>query len=129
MVNTGGTEVTGTTFTSPSYTTGFTVTLRIRATTGTYYSVPAVSETFTVRGKTCNIMYVCKYINSFKIAQTMEEVESVWVRLVKINVTTIMLNFVVYRCFFPQQILGFNHYADRLSKNSRRQNKVLNSVP
>ena len=50
-VNTGGTEVTGTTFTSASYTTGFTVTLRIRATTGTYFSVPAVSETLTVKGK------------------------------------------------------------------------------
>ncbi len=52
MVNTGGTAVNdGTTLTSASYTTGFTVTLRIRATTGTYYSVPAVSETFTVRGE------------------------------------------------------------------------------
>ncbi len=51
-VNTGGTEVTnGTTFTSASFTDGFIVILRIRATTGTYYSVPAVSETFTVRGK------------------------------------------------------------------------------
>ncbi len=51
-VNTGGTAVTdGTTFTSSSYTNGFTVTLRIRATTGTYYSVPAVSETLTILGK------------------------------------------------------------------------------
>ncbi len=108
MVNTGGTAVNdGTTFTSASYTTGFTATLRIRATTGTYYSVPAVSETFTVRGKTCNIMYVCKYINSFKIAQTIEEVESVWVPLVKINVTKIMLNFVVFRYVFSSTNIGF----------------------
>ncbi len=57
MVNTGGTAVSGTTFTSASYTTGFTVTLRIRATTGTYYSVPAVSETFTVRGEELQVQY------------------------------------------------------------------------
>ncbi len=57
LVNTAGTEVTGTTFTSASLTTGFTVTLRIRATTGTYYSVPAVSETFTVRGEELQVQY------------------------------------------------------------------------
>ncbi len=52
-INGAGTDINdGTTFTSPSYATGFTVTLRIRATTGTYYSVPAVSATFPVRGKT-----------------------------------------------------------------------------
>ncbi len=51
-VNTAGTAVNdGATLTSASYTTGFTVILRVRATTGTYYSVPAVSETFTVRGE------------------------------------------------------------------------------
>ena len=51
-VNNGGTEVNDrTTYTNPPFSTGFTVTLRIRATTGTYFSVPAVSETFTVRGK------------------------------------------------------------------------------
>ncbi len=59
MVNTGGTDINdGTTFiTSASYTTGFTVTFRIRATTGTYYSVPAVSETFTVRGEALQVQY------------------------------------------------------------------------
>ncbi len=52
-VNTGGTDINdGTTFTSASYAVGFTVTLRTRATTGTYYSVPAMSEEFTVRGET-----------------------------------------------------------------------------
>ncbi len=57
-VNTGGTEVNdGTTYTSFSFTAGFTVTLRIRATTGTYYSVPAVSETFTVRGEELQVQY------------------------------------------------------------------------
>ncbi len=50
-VNTGGTAVTGTTFTSASFVTGLTVILRIRATTGTYYSVPAVSGTLTILGK------------------------------------------------------------------------------
>ncbi len=61
-VNTGGTAVNdGTTYTSFSFTAGFTVTLRIRATTGTYYSVPAVSETFTVRGKTYHKVRNCKY--------------------------------------------------------------------
>ncbi len=49
-VNTGGTEVTGTTYTIETITTS-TVTIRVRATTGTYLSVPAVSETLTVRGK------------------------------------------------------------------------------
>ncbi len=57
MVNTGGTAVTGTTFTSSTYSNGFTATLRIRATTGTYYSVPAVSETFTVRGEELQVQY------------------------------------------------------------------------
>ncbi len=57
-INGAGTAVNGgTTFTSASYTTGFTVTLRIRATTGTYYSVPAVSETFTVRGEALQVQY------------------------------------------------------------------------
>ncbi len=57
-INGAGTEVNdGTTLTSASYTTGFTVTLRIRATTGTYYSVPAVSEEFTVRGKELQVQY------------------------------------------------------------------------
>ncbi len=66
MVNTGGTAVTGTTFTSVSFTTGFTVTLRIRATTGTYYSVPAVSETFTVRGEDSKYNIESPSIDSFK---------------------------------------------------------------
>ncbi len=57
-INTGGTEVNdGTTFTSASFTTGFYVILRIRATTGTYFSVPAVSEAFTVRGKVLQVQY------------------------------------------------------------------------
>ncbi len=50
-VNTGGTEVTGTTYTTKTLNTGSTVTVRVRATTGTYLSVPAVSETLNVRGK------------------------------------------------------------------------------
>ncbi len=50
-VNMGGTEVNnGTTFITSNLTIGFNVTIRIRATTGTYFSVPAVSETFTIRG-------------------------------------------------------------------------------
>ncbi len=49
-VNTGGTEVTGTNYTNETVTTS-TVTIRVRATTGTYLSVPAVSATLTVRGK------------------------------------------------------------------------------
>ncbi len=49
-VNTGGTEVTGTNYTTETITTS-TVTIRVRATTGTYLSVPAVSDTLTVRGK------------------------------------------------------------------------------
>ncbi len=49
-VNTGGTEVTGTTYTTETITTS-TVTIHVRATTGTYLSVPAVSETLIVRGK------------------------------------------------------------------------------
>ena len=51
-VDSGGTPVTdGTTYMTDLLSAGFTVTLRIRATTGTYLSVPAVSDTFTVRGK------------------------------------------------------------------------------
>ena len=51
-VDTGGTPVTdGTTYMTDPLSAGFNVTLRIRATTGTYLSVPAVSDTFTVRGK------------------------------------------------------------------------------
>ncbi len=54
-VNTGGTEVTGTTYTTETVNTS-TVTIRVRATTGTYLSRPAVSQTLTVRGKiVCNI--------------------------------------------------------------------------
>ncbi len=49
-VNTGGTEVTGTTYTTETITTS-TVTIRVRATTGTYLSVPAVSDTLSVTGK------------------------------------------------------------------------------
>ncbi len=57
MVNTAGTEVTGTTYMSASFVTGFTITLRIRATTGTYYSVPVVSETFAIRGEELQVQY------------------------------------------------------------------------
>ncbi len=49
-VNTGGTEVTGTNYTTETITTS-NVTIRVRATTGTYRSVPAVSDTLTVTGK------------------------------------------------------------------------------
>ncbi len=49
-INTGGTEVTGTNYTTGTITNS-TVTIRVRATTGTYFSVPAVSKTFTVRGE------------------------------------------------------------------------------
>ncbi len=55
-INTGGTEVTGTNYTTETITTS-TVTIRVRATTGTYFSVPAVSETLTVRGNAI----LCKY--------------------------------------------------------------------
>ncbi len=47
-VNTGGTEVTGTTYTTETLSADFTVTIRVRATTGTYYSVAAVSGTLTI---------------------------------------------------------------------------------
>ncbi len=51
-VNTGGTEVTGTTYTTETITTSVsTVIVRVRATTGTYLSVPAVSEALTLQGK------------------------------------------------------------------------------
>ena len=49
-VNTGGTEVTGTNYTTETITTS-NVTIRVRATTGTYLSVPAVSDTLTIRSK------------------------------------------------------------------------------
>ncbi len=48
-VYTGGTEVTGTTYTTGTLNVGFSVTVRVRATTGTYLSVPAVSDTLAVR--------------------------------------------------------------------------------
>ncbi len=57
MVNAGGTEVTGTNYTTGTLSTGSTVTTRVRATTGTYLSVPAVSETFTVRGEELQVQY------------------------------------------------------------------------
>ncbi len=51
-VNTGGTEVTGTTYTTETVNTSTsTVTIHVRATTGTYFSVPAVSQTLTLLGK------------------------------------------------------------------------------
>ncbi len=56
-INGAITDTNGTTFTSSSLTTGFTVTIRIRATTGTYYSVPAVSEELTVRGEEFQVQY------------------------------------------------------------------------
>ncbi len=60
-VNTGGTEVTGTTYTTETVTTS-TVTIRVRATTGTYLSVPAVSQTLTVIGK--KGFEISKFINT-----------------------------------------------------------------
>ncbi len=51
MVNTAGTEVSGTTYTTDAFSTGSSVIIRVRATTGTYYSVPAVSETLTILSK------------------------------------------------------------------------------
>ncbi len=60
-VNTGGTEVTATTYTTETITTS-TVTIRVRATTGTYLSIPAVSETLTVRGKKGFV--ISKFINN-----------------------------------------------------------------
>ncbi len=65
-VNTGGTEVNRTTYTTETITTS-TVTIRVRATTGTYLGIPAVSETLTVRGNyvlvklTNTILYSIKY--------------------------------------------------------------------
>ncbi len=61
-VNSGGTEVTGTTYTTETLNTGSTVTIRVRATTGTYLSVPAVSDTLTVSGKRINdeIIYILR---------------------------------------------------------------------
>ena len=51
-VNTAGTEVTESTYTTETLNTGSTINIRVRATTGTYLSVPAVSETtLTVMGK------------------------------------------------------------------------------
>ncbi len=47
-VNNGGTEVTGTTYTTETITN---YTVHVRATTGTYLGIPAVSDTLTVRGK------------------------------------------------------------------------------
>ncbi len=66
-INGASTEVNdGTTFTSPSYITGLPVTLRTRATTGTYYSVPAVSEIFTVRGEDSRYNIESPSIDCFK---------------------------------------------------------------
>ncbi len=48
--DTSGTKVASTNYTTESNTAGYIVTLSIRATTGTYLSVPAVSETLTVQG-------------------------------------------------------------------------------
>ncbi len=56
-VNTGGTEVTGTNYTTETFNTGSTVTVPVRATTGTYLCVPAVSDTLTIRGM--NILVIC----------------------------------------------------------------------
>ncbi len=51
MVNTGGTAVSGTTYTTETFSTGSSAIIRVRASTGTYYSVVAVSETLTILGK------------------------------------------------------------------------------
>ncbi len=56
-VNTGGTAVTGTTHTTDTITTS-TVTVRVRASTGTYFSVPAVSQTLTLRGKLIHNLFI-----------------------------------------------------------------------
>ncbi len=51
-VNTGGAAVTGTTHTTDTITTSTsTVIVRVRASTGTYFSVPAMSQTLTLQGK------------------------------------------------------------------------------
>ncbi len=51
-VNTGGTAVIGTTHTTGTIDMSTsTVAVRVRASTGTYFSVPAVSETLTLQGK------------------------------------------------------------------------------
>ncbi len=49
-VNTGGTEVNGTTYTTETLSAGSTVTICVRATTGTYLSVPTASDTLSVTG-------------------------------------------------------------------------------
>ncbi len=56
-VSIGGTEVTGTTYTTGTFTDRFNITIRVRATTGTYLSIPAVSETLTITG---NIVLILK---------------------------------------------------------------------
>ncbi len=61
-VNTGGTEVTATNYTTGTFTTGYSVTVRVRATTGTYLSVPAVSQNLTIRGKKGFV--ISKFINT-----------------------------------------------------------------
>ncbi len=60
-VNTGGTEVTWTNYTTETIATS-TVTIRVRATTGTYLSVPAVSETLTVRGNNITYLHFMCYL-------------------------------------------------------------------
>lgn len=49
--NSGGIEVDETSFTTESLEFGQVLTIHVRATTGTYFSVPATSSSLTVRGK------------------------------------------------------------------------------
>ncbi len=51
LVNVSGIEVTETSYTTKSFLVNFNVTIQVRATTGTYLSVPAISDTLTIRGK------------------------------------------------------------------------------
>ncbi len=51
FVNINGIEVTENSYATNSLLVNFNVTIQVRATTGTYLSVPAISDTLTIRGK------------------------------------------------------------------------------
>ena len=77
-VNTGGTEVTGTSYTIGTLKNGSTVTVHVRATTGTYLSIPTVSEALTVRGKDITYLHFTRCVTLYAL-ELKQMVSIIWI--------------------------------------------------
>ncbi len=106
-VNTAGTEVTGTNYTTETLNTGSTVTVRVRATTGTYLSVPALSETLTVRGNNITYLHFMCYLICIRARAKRYPIIWIFIRLVRIQTK---FKSAKQQCFIARELIVLDVY-------------------